>query len=388
MIQKISIENYKSIKTLSDFELKPVNILIGANNSGKSNFLDVFAFLRDSFPKYVLEDDSGHEWRGWQAAVIKRGGAESVVHYGAQQFKIDLIIQALHYSIEIEATNWKPGRIRHEKLLFDESKQIIFELDLEKNGVSFYKNGQWRNTSYSPRDGYTGLSSLLDDPNRDYENQVYDFARKVSEIKIYDRIHTEIWSPVRTPKVPKGETNLDEDGGNLVGVLHQLSQTQPQFLERLNSLLKVVFDDFAQISFPSNNQGELLIRWEDKNGRVSNVAQLSDGTLKFLCLVAILKNPNPPALIGIDEPDAKLNPMMIGFLSDMIKEAVQRTQIIATTHNPDFVSLFDPDEIVILQQYRGATEMRRFSTKGALELWLEDFDTRELWLMGELESRW
>jgi len=220
------------------------------------------------------------------------------------------------------------------------------------------------------------------------DKQAFDFAKKLSAIRIYDRIHTEPWSPIRNPQIPKGETILDEDGGNLVGVLHQLSQTQQQFLSQLNSLLKILFDDFVSLTFPHNKQGEILIRWEDTNGRVANTTQLSDGTLKFLCMIAILKNPNPPALIGIDEVDATLHPKMQVILATMIREASQRTQIIATTHNPDFVSMFSPEEIVILQKHKGATEMRRFSDKGALDLWLQDFTTRELWLMGELESRW
>jgi predicted ATPase len=220
------------------------------------------------------------------------------------------------------------------------------------------------------------------------DKQAFDFAKKLSEIRIYDRIHTEPWSPVRKPQMPKGEAILDEDGGNLVSVLYQLSQTQPRFLPELNSLLKALFRDFSRISFPSNGQGELLIRWVDTTGRTIHTSQLSDGTLKFLCLIAILKNPDPPALIGIDEPDAKLHPKMTGLLPYIIGEASRRTQIIATTHSPDFVSSFNTEEIMILQQYKGATEVRRLSDRAALDLWLEDFNIRKLWLMGELESRW
>jgi predicted ATPase len=128
------------------------------------------------------------------------------------------------------------------------------------------------------------------------------------------------------PKVSTDETILDEDGGNLVGVLHQLSQTYPEFLSELNKLLKILY--------------------------------------------------------------TKLHPKMQVILADIIRQASRRTQIIVTTHNPDFVSMFSPEEIVILQKYNGATEMRRFSDKGALHMWLQDFTTRELWLMGELESRW
>lgn len=380
MFQKISIENYKSIKSLPDFELKPVNILIGANNSGKSNFLDVFAFLRDTATLYASEEE-----RGWRAALTRRGGADSVAHQGTKQFRIEASSKAFTYNLEFD-DNARSASLRDESLQNRASQETVFKFDHQKNGFSFYKNGQWSNTSYG--EGYTGLRHLILDEGRNSEKQAYDFAKQVSQIKIYDRLRTEIWSPIRTPQKPAGETILDEDGGNLVGVLHQLAQIQPRFLERLNSLLKALFRDFAQISFPSNGGGELLLRWEDKNGRVSNASQLSDGTLKFLCLLAILKNPNSPALVGIDEIDANLHPKMQVILAGMIAEASLKTQIIATTHNPDFVSMFEPDEIVIMQQYQGATEMRRFSTKGALDLWLKHFGTRKLWLMGELESRW
>lgn len=381
MFQKISVENFKSIKNLPDFEMKPVNLLIGANNSGKSNFLDVFAFLRDTAALYGSAEDEG-----WRAALARRGGADSIAHQGAERFKIEVASGVFQYNIEIESSGWNAG-LRDETLQNLRSHETILQLDQQRNGVSFYKNGQWHSTSPFTL-GYTGLAEFVHSKGRNCDEQTYGFAKQVSEIKIYDRLHTEIWSPVRTPQVSKGETILDEDGGNLVGVLHQLSEVQPQFLTELNRRLKILFPDFMKVAFPHNSKGEILIRWEDAGGRVMNTSQLSDGTLKFLCLIAILKNPNPPALIGIDEADANLHPLMQVILADMIHEASRRTQIIATTHSPHFVSMFTPEEIVILQQYKAETEMRRFSDKGALELWLKRFSTQELWLMGELESRW
>lgn len=262
----------------------------------------------------------------------------------------------------------------------------ILERDPHGNTDFYLRDGRTTNVNQLENRGFTGLGEMLLD--KVVEEAAVGFAQKLSEIKIYDRLRTEIWSPVRTPQVSKGEMILDEDGGNLVGVLHQLSEVQPQFLPELNRRLKILFPDFMRVAFPHNSKGEILIRWEDAGGRVMNTSQLSDGTLKFLCLIAILKNPNPPALIGIDEADANLHPLMQVILADMIHEASRRTQIIATTHSPHFVSMFTPEEIVILQQYKGETEMRRFSDKGALELWLKRFSTQELWLMGELESRW
>lgn len=392
MIEKICINNYKSIQSLQDFELKPVNVLIGANNSGKSNFLDVFAFLRDTLMDDHSQNHQDNGKAGWQGALQKRGGMENVGFEDETSFNISWFTQDLRYYLRID---------KSPATLFDQIGDEQFTrisnrgkkyFDLRDSNVTLYdENGN--NLLSCTIHQRTALGEFLKQmepfirQNRG-DKQAFAFARKLSEIKIYDRIHTEIWSPLRTPKASRGERVLEEDGGNLVGVLHQLSETSPTFRRELDSLLRILFQDFLRISFPTNPQGGILISWEDKNGRVVNTAQLSDGTLKFLCLIAILKNPNPPALIGIDEIDANLHPKMQAILADMIDEASQRTQIIATTHNPDFVSMFTPEEIVILQKYKGATEMRRFSSKGALELWLEDFTTRELWLMGELESRW
>jgi predicted ATPase len=389
MIEKITIKNYKSIRELTDFELKPINILIGANNSGKSNFLDVFAFLRDTLLENSYPVNGKNTNPSWRGAVEKRGGGNAICYDKEQSFQIAFEDQHFRYSLRMNLDQWRLSfqiEVEQLKSLIDPNKRF-FEFS-QGNVTIFDKSGKEAITQSI--DQRTALCHYLQRSrfHNSGDEPASNFAKSLSEIKIYDRIHTEIWSPIRTPQKPKGETILDEDGGNLVDVLHQLSQVQPKFLSELNSLLKILFRDFARISFPSNERGEILIRWEDENGRVSNAAQLSDGTLKLLCLLAILENPNPPPLIGIDEIDANMHPKMWAIVADMLDEVAQRTQVIATTHNPDFVSMFTPEEIVILQQYKGATEMRRFSTKGALELWLKDFGTRELWLMGELESRW
>jgi predicted ATPase len=384
MIEKICINNYKSIQSLQDFELKPVNVLIGANNSGKSNFLDVFAFLRDTLQDDSSQDNHGDKATGWRGALQKRGGGESVCFNNEQHFQISCLSHPFHYSLEIALDQFgQYYQIRDEQLTAVNAEKKFFE---PQNGMLAIYDESGKSVGASAKGERTSLGEFLRSNRGD--RQALNFAERLSKIKIYDRLRTEKWAPIRTPQKSKGELILEEDGGNLVGVLHQLSETYPTFRRELDSLLRILFRDFSRISFPSNEQGELYIRWEDKNGRVLNTSQISDGTLKFLCLIAILKNPNPPALIGLDEPDAKLHPMMQVILDGMIDEAARRTQIIATTHNPDFVSSFTPEEIVILQQYHGATEMRRFSSKGALELWLQDFSTRELWLMGELESRW
>lgn len=391
MIEKISINNYKSINSLSDFELKPVNVLIGANNSGKSNFLDVFAFLRDTLHDNNQIDSQGNKEVGWQSALQKRGKVENLGFKKATSFNISCFTEKLRYYLRIDQN---PSTLSDQ--IGDEQFTSIFNLgqkyfSLSDGNITIYDDAG-NHLKTSPLKQSTALGEFLklmktfNRQNRG-DKHAFEFVQELSKVRIYDRIHTEIWSPIRTSKAPMGETILDEDGGNLAGVLQQLSEDYPGFRDELESLLKILFDDFVRISF-HHSYGRILIRWENADGQVTNTLQLSDGTLKFLCIIAILKNPKPPALIGIDEVDANLHPKMQEIVANMIDEASKRTQIVVTTHNPDFVSMFSPEQVVILQKYKGMTEMRRFSDKGALDLWLKDFTTRELWLMGELESRW
>lgn len=382
MIESISIENYKSIRALPDFKLKPVNILIGANNSGKSNFLDVFSFLRDLT---LYNDPEGYQQSGWRWPIEKRGGWKSICFLEALFFRISIDADDFKYAVEFhrDPSYANSYQLDMERLSSVDGLKNFFELLDHK--IEYYDD-KGSTIGSSDSNITSGLSQSSS--QRGLYLPVVEFVQEISKIKIYDRIHTEKWSLIRTPQKPKSETILNEDGSNLVSVLAQLSQLHEKFPLELNSLLKILYPDFSRISFPSNDRGELMIRWEDAHGRVAHTPQLSDGTLKFLCMIAILKNPSPPPLIGIDEPDAKLHPRMQGIFADMIREAGERAQIIATTHNPDFVSLFKPEQIVIMQQYRGETEMRRLSNKGALDMWLKDFTIRKLWLMGELETRW
>ncbi|MFQ5628430.1 MAG: AAA family ATPase [bacterium] len=383
MIDRISIENYKSIRELKDFELKPINVLIGANGSGKSNFLDVFAFLRDTLHKDCYKTQPSGNPEYLMGALMKRGEKDSLCFFGADFFQISFSTHAFLYSIKI---GWKPPPYHSFYIMDEKFENKLTDhnyLKRENDTLYFESNGEFQEVG----NRLSGLAALFENIWTKKDDSVKTFGDAISNFKIYDRINTAPGSPVRTPQEPKGDTILDEDAGNLADVLNQMSQNSEVFERQLERLLKVIFPDFKRISFPVEN-GNLLISWENTQGYTTKTAQLSDGMLKFLSTIAILRNPHLPPLIGIDEPDAKLHPRMHEIFADMIREASEKSQIIITTHNPDFVTFFEPEDILILVLHKGETEIRRFSDKGALDLWLENFTKRELWLMGELESRW
>ncbi|MFQ5633386.1 MAG: AAA family ATPase, partial [bacterium] len=244
MIERISIENYKSIRELKDFELKPINVLIGANGSGKSNFLDVFAFLRDTLNDKTSQNNSpGYLF----SALQKRGEKESICFFDSDTFEISIMTPTFDYSIQIGS---QPPPYQHQFYIVDEKlRNTTTNQDFlkQKNKIVnvICEDGDREVTGNVK----SGLAAILD--NRKYvASSVFEFVAMLSKIKIYDRINTAPGSPVRTPQKPKGDTILDEDAGNLVDVLHQMVQSSEVFERQLERLLKVLFPDFKRISFP------------------------------------------------------------------------------------------------------------------------------------------
>ena len=113
---------------------------------------------------------------------------------------------------------------------------------------------------------------------------------------------------------------------------------------------------------------------------------LSDGMLRFLCMLAIFRCQTPPPLIVVEEPELGLHPDLIRLVASPVKEASSRTQLIVTTHSPDLVSELEPEDVLIVEKADGATEMRRLSGPN-LEIWLKEFRLGELWQMGEIGGR-
>jgi predicted ATPase len=134
-------------------------------------------------------------------------------------------------------------------------------------------------------------------------------------------------------------------------------------------------------------KGRVQLGWKEKGFKESFTAQsLSDGTLKFLCLLSILFNPEPPLVLFIDEPDNSLHPKMLALLAEIIQVVSDRMQIFITTHSPSFLSYFKPEHLVIVEKNQeGASTLRKLKKKG-LEHWLKDFTMGELWEMGNFED--
>ena len=179
---------------------------------------------------------------------------------------------------------------------------------------------------------------------------------------------------------------LEEGAENLPLVLSQLHGTHKKsFLAALSKL----FDGIVDIQCPVTG-GTVALFLEEAGNRSIPATRLSDGTLRYLCLLAVLLHPEPPPLICIEEPELGLHPDLLPTLSDLMQEASERTQLIVTTHSDILVdTLTDrPESVVVCEKHDGQTEMQRLD-KGDLAKWLKDYRLGDLWTSGELGgNRW
>ena len=179
---------------------------------------------------------------------------------------------------------------------------------------------------------------------------------------------------------------LDEDAQNLAPVLSQLSgERKMKFAAALGEL----FDGVANVRCPVAG-GAAFLFLEEAGGRSIPATRLSDGTLRYLCLLAVLLHPEPPPLICLEEPELGLHPDLLPTLADLAVDASQRCQIIVTTHSDIFVDALTerPESVVVCEKHDGATETRRLDPKD-LQKWLADYRLGALWTSGELGgNRW
>jgi predicted ATPase len=189
---------------------------------------------------------------------------------------------------------------------------------------------------------------------------------------------------------PRDNFELNSEGDNLSIVYYHLFNTHKfrAIKDDILGILNNVFPDFTDIKFPADlGQGLVLLGWCEKTFEpMFYPQQLSEGTLQFLCLLAVLYNPYPPSIVCIDEPEIGLHPEMIKIVAELLIQASERMQIVVATHSPTLVSALRPEDIVVVEAKDGSSQFNR-PPKEELEVWLKDFTLGELWEMGQIGGK-
>jgi predicted ATPase len=214
-------------------------------------------------------------------------------------------------------------------------------------------------------------------------------AQKFSGIKLYREWSFGRYTAPRLPqKTDMPNDFLEHDGSNLGLLLNKL-RLVPDSKQKIREYLKLLSEDIDDFDVRIEG-GTVQVFLQESGKHIIPAARLSDGTLRFLCLLAILCHPGPPPLVCIEEPELGLHPDILPAIADLLKDASQRCQLIVTTHSDVLVDALtdQPESVLICEKNENGTSMRRLNVE-KLKPWLEKYSLGELWSSGEIGgNRW
>lgn len=375
---------------------KGLNVLIGANGSGKSNLIEIISLLQAT-PKNLrktISDGGGIQawlWKGKRQAT--EATLQTII---TNSPKATMSLRhILSFSESRQGLEIKDERIEN-KASYEEFKESYFYYkyqngspvlnvrDLKSEGNATFE----RKLSLQDIDIQQSIISQRKDPEQ-YPEITY-LGQQYSDIKLYRDWQFGRRTAPRLPQ-PADLPNkyLEENLTNLGLILNKLRKTL-DIKKRLVSLIQELSDgieDFELII--EGNTVQIFFQDAYLNTAIP-ATRLSDGTLRFLCLLVILLHPEPPPLICIEEPELGLHPDVLPVVSDLLKEAGERTQLIITTHSADLIDeLSDmPEAVLVCEKIEGATQINRLNPE-ELSIWLKDYSLGKLWQRGDIGgNRW
>jgi len=372
-----------------DLPLEGLNVLIGPNGSGKSNLLEILALLKaapSNLSGPVKEMGGIGEWLWKGPSATQEARIEAIVEAPSPN-------QPLRHNLTIAEHG---GRFE----LTDESIETEAAYPEGLAPVIFYdfRRGNPRlNNSWNPESSPSReLPRESLKPEQSILSQFRDpvsYPALVWLEQCYDQIYFfRNWSfgpnaVLRRGQSAHGRSDFLRDGGENLALV--LSNFRSGIKSNLLDSLRKLYDGIEDLSFQTSG-GSVQLYLSEKGGREIPATRLSDGTLRYLCLLAILLHPEPPPLIALEEPELGLHPDVIPHVAKLLIEASQRTQLVVTTHSRLLVdALTDhPSSVVVCSKENGETWFERLD-EAALKEWLEKYSLGDLWSMGELGgNRW
>jgi predicted ATPase len=386
LIRSIKLNNFLSFgPDAKAIELGPLNVVIGPNGSGKSNLLEAISLLKAAptdFQRPISEGGGISEWL-WKG----RGSLYTAV-IGAtigDWVSIDYFIYNLMLA-EIERRPYVSYEsANYEFYDHDNKKTVTSNLYVFNGDVSIIMSAG-AERALIKIDNKKSILAQIKDPEAYSElNDLGDFF---SQIRLYRDWRFGRNTPARLPqRADMPNDMLEEDASNLGLVLNFLRrdfEAKQRLLKALGQLYQGI-DDF-DIRVEGGTVQVFLLE-----GRSYIPAtRLSDGTLRYLCLLAILCHPKPPPLVCIEEPELGLHPDILPGLADLLKEASTRCQIIVTTHSEVLVDAMTdmPEAVLVAEKHEGGTEIKRLDPD-EMKPWLEKYRLGQLWTRGDIGgNRW
>ena len=366
-VQRITIRGFKSIRELETLELRPLNVLIGPNGGGKSNFIELFRMLESAT-------------RGqFQSFVAAQEGPNSLLHRGKNEqsklIEIRLSLGALSYNCQLA-----PSR---NNLVFQ--NEVIFEdISLSRPiGIDQATPAMVREPTVRvyTRSGHSESELSCSDSRS--ANDILIAARKAMDGLRSFQLHDTPRTAQTRDKFPlQDHKHLESYGKNLLSTLGYLSVEYPDHYREIISTTRAACPFFGDFVFRQTSAEDFDIRWHriKDHETLLSFRSLSSGTVRFIALATLLLQPLElqPEVILIDEPELGLHPLALTLLGEMMMAASDDRQLIVATQSADLISEMQPESVIVVDRKGDESVFSRLKTSELLD-WLPDHSLGELW---------
>jgi predicted ATPase len=357
ILKRLVLKGFKSIQDI-DLELRPLNVLIGPNGAGKSNLVSFFKMLNEMMGGRL------------QHYIATSGRSQSLLYLGPKK------TPQMETRLEFETSY---GVDTYEMRLFHAAGDTLV---FAEEKLSFHRTGVPEAKSVSLGAGHQ--ETLVDQKADEGDDIAGTLGYLLSTCRVFHFHDTSPTAQVRQYCYVDADRWLMPDGSNLAAFLYRLrAQEDGTAYRRILDTVRLVapfFDDF-DLEPSRKNDREIILNWREKGSdELFGVHQLSDGTLRAICLITLLLQPEKelPGLIVVDEPELGLHPYALNIVASLFRKASHHTQVLVSTQSSPFLDNFDATDVVVVdREEQGSTFQRLDSDK--LESWLEDYSLGEVW---------
>lgn len=357
-IKEITIEGYKSIKSM-DLKLKELNVLVGVNGAGKSNLVSFFKMLNEMMGGRLQE------------YIAASGRAQSILHFGPK------ITPQLKVSIKFETdigTNQYRMRMFHaagDTLVFAEEQ------------MSFLRTG-WQGDPITVDLGAGHQETQIKNAAEKNDTTAKVLRHLLNHVRVFHFHDTSPTAHARQYSYVGDNRWLMPDAGNIAPILYELkNRKSDNSYRRIVTTIRQIapfFDDF-ELEPSKANRAEIILNWRQKgSAQIFGPHQLSDGTLRAMCLVTLLLQPvdQLPNVVIVDEPELGLHPSAKTIVAGLLKKASHHCQIIVATQSAALLDSFEPEDIIVAERDDKESSFKRLESD-TLMAWLDEYSLGQIW---------
>lgn len=358
ILKRIKLSGFRSIKEM-DLELRNLNVLIGANGAGKSNLVAFFKMLNEMMGGRL------------QDFIAKSGRATSNLYFGPKT------TPQIESSLEFKA---KSGLDTYRMRLFHAAGDTLY---FAEETLSFLQDGRVG----PPKEFSLGAGhqeTIIRDKAQKGESVAKVFRHLLNSCRVFHFHDTSPTAHVRQSCYVSDDRLLMPDAGNLAAMLYKWKRAKDdspyQSIVRTVRQVAPFFDTFDLVPEEPMKK-DIMLNWRHRDSPSTfGPHQLSDGTIRAICLIALFLQPEKelPNLIVVDEPELGLHPYALNIIASLIRTAALKTQVLISTQSSTFLDNFDPEDIVVAERKGEATVFSRLNPE-ELESWLEDYSLGEVW---------